>query len=198
MKKVFVLVSCFAVVLIVSNMSFAQSEDAPVPLEPQLSVENIIGEVQPDGVTVWRHLHPAPAVPQVLPFGYPPYPTVDGHPAYGIPYSYPRAPRRLGARLTPPPFQPHPLPVPGAVPGAAQPPVFPMMAPPMVMGQVPVQQGVLGMAGSAPVVPQGPPTVVYRPTPIKNFVTLMTAPRPYIGYDPYAGYPLFPGYVPQQ
>ena len=192
MKKLFVLVSCFAVPLILSNVSFAQSEDAPAPEETQLSVENIVGEVQPGGATVWRQLHP---VPQALPFGYPPYPTVDGYPAFGVPYSYPRAPRRFAARFAPPQFQPQPLPVPGAVPGAVEPPVPPIVAPPMVMGQVPVRHGVLGITQPVPVAP-GPPTVVYRPTPIKNFVTLMTAPRPYIGYDPYAGYPPFPGYIP--
>ena len=196
MKKMLVFVLCFAVVLILNKVSFAEPTDAPVSTQSQpLSVENIVGEVQPDGVTIWR-----PTAPQVLPFGYPPYPTtVDGHPAYGVPYSYPRAPRRLGARFAPPvPVQPHPLPVPGAVPGALQPPVPPMVAPPMVMGQMPQRQGVLGGGRIAPTAPQGQPTVVYRPTPIRNYMTLMMAPRPYIGYDPYAGYPPFPGYVPPQ
>ena len=196
MKKMFVLVSCFAVVLILSKVSFAQPEDAPpVPAPLQLSVESITAEAQPDGTTVWR-----PAAPQALPFGYPPYPTIDGAPAYGIPYSYPRGQRRLGGRLAPPvPYQPHLLPVPGTVPGAVQPPVppVPMSAPPMVMGQMPPRQGVLGLR-SAPAVPPGPPIVVHRPTPIRNYATLMLSPRPYIGYDPYAGYPPFPGYIPPQ
>jgi len=193
MKKVFVLVSCFAVVLILSKMSFAESTDAPVSEQLQLSVERIVAEVQPDGVTIWR-----PVAPRALPFGYPPYPSVDGKPAYGIPYSYPRAPRRLGSRFAPPPFQPHPLPVPGAVPGAVQPPVPPMVAPPMVMGQMPKRQGVLGVAQPAPAGSPEQPTVLYRPTPVRNFMTLMMSPRPYIGYDPYAGYPPFPGYQPPQ
>jgi len=175
MKKVFVLVSCFAVVLILSKASFAQPEDAPASEElqssiaassiaaseePQLSVKTITEESPSEGIV---------ALPlQAVPFGYAPYPTtVDGTPAYGIPYSYPRAPRRLGNRLAPPPFQPHPLPpVPGVAPGAA---------------------------------PNAQPTVVYRPTPIRNFFTLMMAPRPYLGYDPYAaGYLPFPGYQPPQ
>ena len=196
MKKMFVLVSCFAVVLILSKVSFAEPADVPVPAQsPQLSVESIVSEVLPDGVTIWR-----PAAPQVLPFGYPPYPmTAAGHPAYGVPYSYPRVPRRLGARFAPPvPFQPQHLPTPGAVPGAFQPPVPPMVAPPMVLGQMPQRQGVLGGGRLAPAAPQGQPMVVHRPTPIRNYMTLMMAPRPYIGYDPYAGYPPFPGYVPPQ
>lgn len=161
MKKMLVLVSCFAVVLILSKASFAQPEDTPASEEPQLSVKIITEESAPENVGAGQA-----AAPQVLPFGYPPYPmAVDGSPAYGIPYSYPRTPRRLGSRFAPPPSQPHPLPpVPGVVPAA------------------PVAQ----------------PTVVYRPTPIRNFFTLMTAPRPYLGYDPYAGYPPFPGYLPPQ
>jgi hypothetical protein len=188
MKKLFVLVACCAVVLMLSKMSVAQSnEDAPGHARSQLSVEKVVAEA---------------GAPQVLPFGYPPYPTVGGYPAYGIPYSYPRdlrtartprAPRRLAARLTP---QPYPLPTPGAVPGAASPFVPPMVAPPMVMGQVPPQQETLGAIPPAPSSEQ--PTVFHRPTPIRNFVTLMAAPRPYIGYDPYAGYPPFQGYIPPQ
>jgi len=195
MKKVFVLVSCVAVVLILSNVSFAQSEEAPVPDPSQLSVQQIIAESQPDGAVIWR-----PAAPQALPFGYPPYPMVDGYPAYGIPYSYPRAPRRLGSRFgsrfAPPPFQPHQLPVPGAVPGAVPLHVPPMVAPPMTLGQVPQLQETLGAVPA--VSSQQQPTVYYRPTPVKNFMTLMMSPRPYIGYDPYAGYPPYPGYIPPQ
>jgi len=185
MKKLFVLVSCLAVVLILSKMSFAQSnEDAPGHASSHLSVEAVVAGAE---------------APQVLPFGYPPYPTVGGYPAYGIPYSYPRglrtprAPRRLAARLTP---QPYPLPTPSAVPGAVSPFAPPMTAPPMVRGQVPPLQETLGVVPPAPSSEQ--PTVFYRPTPIRNFMTLMAAPRPYIGYDPYAGYPPFPGYIPPQ
>ena len=165
MKKVLVLVSCVAVILILSKVSFAEPEDVPATEQSQLSVERIIGEVQPDGTTVWRQLYPVPP-PHGLPFGVMPYPTTAaGHPAYGIPYSYPRTPRRFGGRLTPPPFQPHPLPAIGAV---------------------------------MPLPTDQPPTVVYRPTPIKNFATLMMAPRPYVAYDPYAVYPARPVYVPVQ
>jgi hypothetical protein len=172
MKKLSIFVSCFAAVLILSKVSFAQSDEVADPAP--LSTESIIAE-------------PTPAVPQTLPFGYPPYPTVGGYPAYGIPYSYPRAPRRLGARFSPPPYRSHPLPAPG---------VQPMVAPPMTMGQVPPLQGTIGTL--PPSASQGSPTVFYRPTPVRNFMMLMTAPRPYIGYDPYAGYPPFPGYVPPQ
>ena len=196
MKKVFVLVSCFAVVFILSTVSFAQSEEAeaPAPEESQLSVEDIVGEAHSQDARVWL-----PAYYQVLPFGYPPYPSsVSGHPAYGIPYSYPKAPRRLGNRFAPPSYQPHPLPVPGVVAGALPPPAPPMVAPPMVMGQMPQHQGTLAVQAPAYATPQGQPMVVYRPTPVKNFVTLMSSPRPYIGYNPYAGYPPYPGYIPPQ
>ena len=193
MKKAFVLISCFAVVLILSKVSFAQPAGAPAPPQVQLSVERIVAEPQADGTTVWR-----PAAPQALPFGYLPYPTVDGRPAFGVPYSFPRTqPRRLGNRLAPPPvpFQPHPLPVPGATPGVVPVQAPPMVAPPMTMGQMPQRQGVLGVASARQAGPQRP-IVVHRPTPVRNFMALMTAPRPYIGYDPFAGYPPFPGYVP--
>jgi len=192
MKKAFVLVSCFAVVLILNKVSFAQPAGAPASPQVQLSVERIVAEPQPDGTTIWR-----PAAPHALPFGYLPYPTVDGRPAFGIPYSYQRvasnqrAPRRLGNRLAAPPpvpFQPHPLPAPGAVPGAVPLTAPPMVAPPMTMGQMPQRQGVLGVASARPAGQQRA-TVVQRPTPVRNFLSLMTAPRPYIGYDPFAGSP---------
>jgi len=190
MKKVFVLVSCFAVVLILSKMSFAQStDDVSGHALSKLSVATVVAEAE---------------APQVLPFGYPPYPTVGGYPAYGVPYSYPRdsyprelrsprAPRRLAARLAP---QPYPLPMPGAVPGAPVPFVPPVVVPPMTRGQVPPQQEVLGTIPAVPSVEE--PVIFHRPTPIRNFMTLMASPRPYIGYDPYAGYPPFPGYAPPQ
>ena len=200
MKKLFVLVSCFVVVFVLSKIGFAQEAATPVPV-PDLSLEEIIGEAH------------TPVAPYALPFGTPPYLSVDGYPAYGIPYSYPRGaaraariaqrPRRLIGRFVPPPYQPYPLPAPGAVPGMLPPPVYapgavppPAMVQPTFLGQVPCQ----GMLGPVPAVPAPPsePPVFYRPTPIKNFMTLITAPRPYIGYDPYVGYPPFPGYIPPQ
>jgi hypothetical protein len=165
MKKLLVLVSCFVVLVVLSKVSFAQSDESAAPTPTPLSVEAIVAD--------------APAPPQVLPFGYPPYPTVGGHPAYGIPYSYPRTQqRRFLSRLAPPPYQPCPLPAPGSMPG-------------------PQLQETLGAIPPAQAEPQKP-TVYYRPTPVKNFMALITAPRPYIGYNPYAGYPPFPGYIPPQ
>ena len=198
MKKVFILVSCGAVVLMMSKFSFAEPELAPVVDEPSpLSVSSIIGEIQADGTTVWRQVTPQDA-PQALPFGYPPYPTtVEGYPAYGIPYSYPRAPRRLanlGSRFAPPPMQPYLLPEPGSVPGAAPLHVPPMVSPPFARGQRQALQGTLGAVQAIPAGMPMQPTVVYRPTPIRNFMALMSAPRPYIGYDPYAGLYTDPGY----
>jgi hypothetical protein len=154
MKKVLFLISCFAVVFVLSNVSFAQ------PASPQLTVAGIVA----DGGAV-----PAAPAPQMVPFGYPPYATAaNGYPAYGVPYSYPRGFRRQ-SRLSPPPVQPYPLPAPG----------------------LPVP--LVGQPGGTQ------PQVYHRPTPIKNFITLLASPRPYIGYDPYAGgYPPFPGYQPPQ
>jgi len=197
MKKVFVFVSSVAVVLIMSNVSFAEPEDAAADEPSLLSVASLIGEIQADGTTVWRQATPQDA-PQALPFGYPPFPTTaEGYPAYGIPYSYPRVPRRLanlGNRFAPPPIQPYPLPEPGSAPGATQVYVPPMVAPPMVMRQRQPLQGTIGAAQPVPVSPPLHPTVVYRPTPFRNFMALISAPRPYIGYDPYAGQ--FPGMLP--
>ncbi|MCL2709556.1 MAG: hypothetical protein FWE95_01645 [Planctomycetaceae bacterium] len=193
MKKVFILVPCVAVVLMMSKVSFAEPEPAPVVDEPSLlSVANLIGEIQEDGTTVWRQASSQDA-PQALPFGYPAYPTTaEGYPAYGIPYSYPQVPRRLanlGSRFAPPPIQPYALPEPGAVPGAAPLHVPPMVSPPFARGQRQALQGVLGAAQPAVVGVPMQPTVVYRPTPFRNFMALISAPRPYIGYDPYA-YPV--------
>jgi len=179
MKKLLILIFGFVVLLILSEMSFAQEATAAVAATDVATVE-------------------APAVgsPQILPFGYPPYPTVGDHPAYGVPYSYPRVARRLGSRLTPPvPYQPYALPTPGAVEGAVPPVANP--APPTFRNRaLPPRQGTLGAI--PPAGQPGQPTVFYRPTPIKNFVTLVTAPRPYIGYNPYAGYPPAPAFVPPQ
>lgn len=190
MKKLFVLVSCFAVTLVLSKVNFAQTHEVPAHLQTEisspaeLSVDDIVGEAR------------SVAVPQMLPFGVPPYPAVGGYPAYGVPYSYKRAmrPRRLAGRFAPPPHVPYPLPAPGAVPGAMPPPA----ALPPIMGPVPPCQEMLATVPPFPPAPEGPPAVFYRPTPVKNFMTLISAPRPYIGYDPYVGYPPFPGYIPPQ
>jgi hypothetical protein len=206
MKKIFVFVTCIVLTLALSKVSFAQTHEVPEHLRtvaadaspeliaesttesaPELSVEDIVGEAR------------SSAAPTVLPFGYPPYPSVGEYPAYGAPYSYkrPLRQRRLGGRFAPPPSQPYPLPTPGAVPGA-MPPISPDALPPY-MGQVPPCQEMIGaFPPPLPYDPTVPPSVFYRPTPIKNFLSMLTAPRPYIGYNPYAGYPPFPGYLPPQ
>ena len=177
MKKLFVLASCLVVVLILSKVSVAQEDSAT------------------EAATVVSH---TPDCPQTLPFGYPPYPSVGAYPAYGVPYSYPRAARRPGGRFAPPAqFQPYPLPTPGAVQPAFPPVANPV--PPTFRNRVlPPRQGILGAAPSAAPQPSQPgqPNVFYRPTPIKNFMTMVTAPRPYVGYDPYAGLPPAPAFEP--
>lgn len=185
MKKLLVFTSCVAVVFLLSKVSFAQEA---VETETQvLTVETVVAEPE------------VPPQAQALPFGYPPYPTVGGNPAYGVPYSYPRQPRRFGARLAPrAQYKPYPLPAPGAVPGAFPPVANP--APPMYRGEIPPLQGTLGVPAAAPGTPAAP-TVFHRPTPIKNFMSLLTAPRPYIGYNPYGGSLMLtpaPVYQPQQ
>ena len=186
MKKLLVLASCFVAVLILSKMSFAQEDSAAE-------------EAVPEAVAVVAQ---APIGPHTLPFGYPPYPSVGAYPAYGVPYSYPRAPvRRPGGRFAPPApaqYQPYPLPAPGAVPPAYPPVANPV--PPTFRNRVlPPRQGILGAAPPAPVAlpgQPGQPNVFYRPTPVKNFMTMVTAPRPYIGYDPYAGLQPAPPFEP--
>jgi len=198
MKKLSVFAACFAVMLFLSTVSFAQpgvilDVNSPPTVVPELTVEAIVT----DAPSPIQHTAACPCqqhttAGQVLPFGYPPYPTAGGYPAYGIPYSYPRAARRA-ARLAQPPVQPYPLPAPGSVPAApfAYAPAHPIQTP---------LQGTIGIGDFPPVpaCPPGQPTVFYRPTPIKNFLAMLTAPRPYIGYDPYAGYPPYPGYIPPQ
>jgi len=184
MKKLLILTSCFAVIFMMSKVSFAQ-EDATNPA------------AAPEPVGIASHV---PSCPQAtLPFGYPPYPTVGQHPAFGIPYSYPRAPRRpTGGRFAPPTaqqYQPYPLPPPGAVPGAVAPVAGPI--PPTFRNRLlPPRQGTFGAVPPPVADIPGPPAVVHRPTPVRNFMTLMSAPRPYIGYDPYAGPSLAPAFVP--
>ena len=201
MKKLFVFTVCFAAVIVLSNVSFSQSDEAVghAHAQSQLSVDNIVAGTGAGVIPLLPHS------PQALPFGVPPYPmTPSGHPTYGVPYAYPqapqapRSPRRLFSRLgAPREVQPYPLPTPGAVPGPMTPPTPPMFAPPMTLGEIPPQQGMIATVPPVPVI--GQPTVVHRPTPIKNFRALMFSPRPYIGYDPYvAGYPPFPGYQPPQ
>ena len=89
------------------------------------------------------------------------------------------------------------LPTPGSIRGATPPVANP--APPMYRGTLPPLQGTIGVPAHVAVQPLTP-VVVQRPTPIRNFMTMMTAPRPYIGYDPYAGTPPphFPIYMPAQ
>ena len=181
MKKLFVIIALFTVALILSKASFTQVEEASIEADTStvhvhaepvhVHVEATVDE--PIGVA--RSL----PVPQVLPFGYPPYPAVGGYPAFGAPYSYPRGIRRTGRFAQP------------AMPS------YPVQAQPLFLKRVPPLQETL--ATTPPVeTPQGEPTIFYRPTPIRNFFTLIASPRPYIGYDPYAGYPPFPGYIPPQ
>lgn len=172
MKKLLLFTMCVAVIFVMSKVSFAQDDATSQAAEP-------VGVAS----------SASSSSPTILPFGYPPYPTVGNYPAYGAPYSYPRAPRRLGSRLAPPTqFQPYPLPAPGAVPGDAAPVAGPV--PPTFRNRLlPPRQGVLGAIPATVAESPETPVVVYRPTPVKNFMTLMSAPRPYIGYDPYAGQP---------
>ena len=189
MKKLFVVVSCLAIALVLNKESVAQSNDAPGHARTQssLSVADIVARSN------------APA--EAMPFGFPPYPMVDGMPAFGIPYSYPRglraqrerrASRQLFSRFAPPPHQTVELPTPGFAPGPRMPQAQQIVSPPMTMGQIPQMQGVI----TAVPAPAGAEVVVQRPTPLRNFKTLMFAPRPYLGFDPYAGFPPFPGYLP--
>jgi hypothetical protein len=63
----------------------------------------------------------------------------------------------------------------------------PQQSPPQAVANVAPGQGISAPYGGYPY--GGQPQVTYRPTPVKNFFALVRAPRPYIGYDPYAPLP---------
>jgi len=184
MKKLFVLVSCFAVLLVLSNVSFAQegvaAEGAPCvccscpAVAPALSFAYPPYPAQKTFggrlATLTSRCALAPKAPvcpqQVLPFPAPPQ-AYTGCP-YGTPALNPRAVRRA-VRLAPQPYAFLP-------PGVA---VAPPVAPPVpILAPAPVPQ--------FPVAQMGDSNRVFQRVggaPVINFLSIVRAPR-----DPYAGY----------
>ena len=186
MKKLSILVSCFAVLLVLSNVSFAQEEvavaapctctcsacgAATLPFAypsycPAPKFGSRLSALVPK-CPLASHASPCP--PQALPIPAPPASVAQP----GAPAVRPFAARRA-ARLALQPQLP-PLPPPGML---VPPPPGPAFYPPAALPQYPnAQMGdsnkVLQHVGGAPVI---------------NFLSVVRAPRPYGPYDPYAGY----------
>jgi hypothetical protein len=195
MKKLMILVSCFALIFVLSNVSFAQDADVAEPAAPCSCSQCQCA-----------------AAPSALPFAYPPCPCPPYHKAFGTrlatlvarrhalpfaapypevamgpvtapvaPYPYgisdlkPRAIRRA-ARLAPRP-QPYPVPVPVAV---AAPPALPAPDP--------------AVPGYAPIVQTGRRNLQRNgDAPVINFMSIVRTPRdPFAGYYPYYPMPAQP------
>ena len=202
MKKLFVLVSCFAVLLFVSNVSFAQEgvavEAVPCtccctcgvvapafafaysPHAPKIASHRLGGLRARCAVAT---PFPAPAV--MLPA------SPHLHPAFlhAAPDARPFAVRRAARTAAPQPIlqQFASFPVAAAPPAAPAAPVFlPAPAPPVQSPMIGDFNRVHQRVGGAPVI---------------NFMSIVRAPRPYV--NPYAahyfqhGYPL-PAMVPAQ
>ena len=183
MKKLSILVSCFVVLLVLSNVSFAQEEVAvaepcpctcgacsaamlPFANPPYCPAPKFGGRLSALVSQCPLALH---APPQVLPA--PAAPVVQP----GVPAVRPfvaRRAARLAQKPQLPPLPPRglfvPPPAPGPVGGFA-PASFPQV-PSAQMGD---SNKVLQHVGGAPVI---------------NFMSVVRAPRPYGPYDPYAGY----------
>ena len=204
MKKLFVLVSCFAVLLVLSNVSFAQEAVAveaspctccctcdmvapapfaypPFPVYPApkpfgCKLANFKrGALAPQALPFPPQAMPFP--PQAVPFPAPPEVAYY----HGAPPVRPLAARRA-ARLA---MQPHPQPIPmGFAPPTFAPPAPPAFAPAppaFVPAPAPFQQQSVTSMGDLNRVHQR-----YGGAPTINLMSIVRgAPR---GYDPYAGY----------
>ena len=195
-----ILVSCFALLLVLSKASFAQDFDDVDDPAPACSCCYCMAMGAPAPMPF--AYPPCPAAPRhfgsrlaalvgrhTLPFGTPypgmpmspalaPYPAYPATPVGPVAAPYPygvtdlkyRAVRRA-ARLAPPP-QPYPVPVPMAV---APPQVLPAPAP---EGYAP---------GAAPVVQTGRRNLQrYGDAPVINFMSIVRTQQPY----PYYPYPM--------
>jgi len=196
MKKLMILVSCFALILILSKMSFAQDVDVVVEPVPPCSCSHCA------------------ATPPVLPFAAP----------YPIPYPYPYKPypHRIGGLPYPPAVGPAVAPYPYEVaslktriaarraarlaaksllapaPVAVAPPAPVAVAPP----DLPAPDAA-AIPGNGQVVQTGKWNSLRQRTgdaPVINFMSIVRAPRePYAGYYPYpmpAPYPPMPHHPP--
>ena len=204
MKKLLLFASCFAVMLILSQVSFSQ---ALAPLPPPTEAT--------DELAAPCACAQCSGTPSVVPFGYPPYPYVApkafggrlaerramrampiAAPAFAAdpvaaPYPFtvadlkPRAVRRA-ARLAPqPPACPYPAPVTTAVPPVAV--AAPHAAVPAGMAMYPQGPGPAGQIGQKNTLFQRTGTS----GPVINFLSIVRTPRdPYAGYYPYPMMPM--------
>ena len=184
MKKLMILVSCFSLLFVLSNVSFAQEVEV-ADFDPVCSCP--LSAVAPAPLPFVYPPYPAPkffghrlaaiVAKRTVPFGTPypgvpmgpvaaPYPSVPMGPVaapypYGVTDLKHRAIRRA-ARLAPRP-QPYPVPVPVAV------------APPAV----PAPEA--AVAGTGPVVQTGRRNLQrYGDAPVINFMSIVrTPPQPY-------------------
>ena len=193
MKKLFLLISCFAVVLVLSNVSFAAEEAAACPAAPCVC-SNCDCAAFPFDYPPQRFFGGKFAAfagkcplghraPQALPCFEPCAPEACAPAPYPYPYSnaYLRAVRRV-ARLAPPPVMPYPVPAPRAmaVPRPrmmAPPPVAAAAAPPAM----PTFAANVGQTGKINYMSQK------ASAPVINFLSVVRG-GPRSPYDPYAGY----------
>jgi len=210
MKKLSVFVSCFAVLLVLSNVSFAQEEvvvedtpctccaahaAAPLPFAypPYYPAPHAFGgklaALKSRCALAKAPVFPPPAVfpPQAMPLPAPLPQAYAGYP-YGAPAMGPFAARRA-ARLAAQSFAPQPF-VPQPFVGV--PPVAPVAPPAFV--PAPDAAGMVGFP-QLPVNTMGSGNKVYQRAsvggaPVINFMSVVRAPypqHPYAGY--YQGYP---------
>ena len=217
MKKLFVLVSCFAVLLVLSNVSFAQ--EAAVAVEGAPCACCTCTAVAPAPFAyppfpVYSAYQPAPKVlgakcalkskntfaPYALPFPPQALPVPQALPMpapafVGYPYAPPVKPfaARRAARLA---AQPMPAPMPAPIPGLMPAPGF-AVAPPMAGAPA----GAPGFAPAPNPFPQQPSNYMgdlnkvnqrVGGAPVINLFSVVRAPRGPFDPNPYTGY--YPAY----
>ncbi|MDR3182649.1 MAG: hypothetical protein LBT89_06975 [Planctomycetaceae bacterium] len=204
MKKLFSLTLGITAVFLLNNVSAADktgTDDGALSLEA-VTAEAGEAELQQPGFVPPPYPYAyQPPCGFRTPFGYPPYSEYGTNPS---PFRC-RAKQRFYAPAFRPAFYPADLPphdlnrlqVPAPAPEAARAVSVGNVPAPYAAPQPQYAHGNPAYPSQAPYAapqqqyPYGNPaypgqaTVIYRPTPIKNFLSLLHAPRPYIGYDPY-------------
>ncbi|MDR3232676.1 MAG: hypothetical protein LBT46_03245 [Planctomycetaceae bacterium] len=171
-----------------------------VSIAGELSLETVTGdagaaELQEPGAVPAPYPYAYQPPCGYAPFGYPPYAAYGQNPSSFRDRIKQRRSERYFERALRPAFYPADLP-PYDASGLA----IPAQIPAEAAAAVPAEAATPAVAAvrhiPAPyAVPQpapygypggGQPVTVYRPSPARNFLSLLHAPRPYIGYDPYA------------
>ena len=186
MKKLLLLVSFCAVVLVLSKMSFAQEAivdpTAPCPCANcATGMPHATPFAYPQqrqfGSRLTALIGRRPAAPQMLPHDAPMMPVADVAAPGPLPYPYgvsdlrPRAVRRV-ARLTPQPPQPVPTPYPVAV--------MPPVAPPVEVAPGAYAPGPIAQTGLRNTSIQRSGSVV----PVINFLSIIRTPYQHGGFYP--------------